>query len=1079
MACDYEAIRRDNERRYGTDIGRIGPMLLADRYDDRTHFIFELLQNAEDALGRREGWKDSRAVSFHLSEAALRIEHFGMPFDEADVRGICGIAESTKDLTAIGRFGIGFKSVYAVTTRPEIHSGAESFAIESFVWPVAVQAIDRAPDATVILIPLATSGEGDHDELARGLVRLDPSALLFLRQIEEIRWSVDGGRSGLYLRESRETGGEVRRVTVIGQEHGQPDVAEEWLIFSRAVSTDDGRHAGYVELAFSLEADRDSQQERITRIERSPLVVFFPTVVETHLGFLVQGPYRTTPSRDNVPRGDVWNQNLVREAAALLGRALSWLRDNDLLDTAALSCLPLDPTKCGEPGMFAPLYEATKSALSTVALLPRFDVGHAPASVARLGRTQELRDLLTPVQLGMLYDEGGELVWLSGDITQDRTPELRRYLMQELDIAELTPEAVIPRLDQRFLEAQSDDWIARLYEFLNGQSGLRRRFEELPLIRLEGGAHVSARLDSQPQAFLPGPIASGFPLVRAAICTSEAALEFLRSLGLTQPDPVDDVVRNVLPKYREDEVDVSDEDYEADIGRILHAFATDSKTQREKLLAVLRETAFVMAADAGEDSKRISKPGDVYLATERLKALFAGVEGVLFVDDECPCLRGEQIRDLLEACGAARSLCAVGVDCHLSWEQRVEIRRNAGLERSTWEEPIHDVTLRGLEALLDRLPEMDPAERHRRVGLLWEALADVESRRGSRTFLAEYTWSYSHETKTTTFDAAFVDQLNNSEWVPDADGNLHAPARIGFDTLGWKANPFLQSKIRFKPPIIDQLAKEAGVEPGLLDLLKKRGITSEAQLRELLGVEGEVSDDGDDPGDVDGALEKLGITGPPTPAVAEPSPDDPVRSREGERGAGRGTETGSGGHRKPCGGVRTGGQTGARGTRAGAAGGRRTPGSAGGRPFISYVAAHPDEEEPDPDGLDQAARMALEAKAIEFILSREPWWQRTPTHTPGFDLFESGTDGRPVRWCEVKAMTGTLDDRPVGLSRTQFGCARDHGDAYWLYVVEQAGTESVRIARIQDPAGKASTFTFDRGWLDIAEFNSEEEPRED
>ena len=25
-------------------------MLLANRYDDRTHFIFELLQNAEDAL---------------------------------------------------------------------------------------------------------------------------------------------------------------------------------------------------------------------------------------------------------------------------------------------------------------------------------------------------------------------------------------------------------------------------------------------------------------------------------------------------------------------------------------------------------------------------------------------------------------------------------------------------------------------------------------------------------------------------------------------------------------------------------------------------------------------------------------------------------------------------------------------------------------------------------------------------------------------------------------------------------------------------------------------------------------------
>ena len=72
---------------------------------------------------------------------------------------------------------------------------------------------------------------------------------------------------------------------------------------------------------------------------------------------------------------------------------------------------------------------------------------------------------------------------------------------------------------------------------------------------------------------------------------------------------------------------------------------------------------------------------------------------------------------------------------------------------------------------------------------------------------------------------------------------------------------------------------------------------------------------------------------------------------------------------------------------AGAADAERTPGSAGGRPFISYVGAHPEDEEPDPDGLDQAARMALEEKAIDLILSREPEWRRTPTHNPGFDLY--------------------------------------------------------------------------------------------
>ena len=282
MACDYQAICLDNKLRYGTEIDRIGPMLLANRYDDRTHFIFELLQNAEDALARRDDWQGSRAVTFHLTGKTLRVSHFGLPFDEPDVRGICGIAESTKGLTAIGRFGIGFKSVYAFTDRPEVHSGTEDFAIESFVRPVATSEVGHDPDETVIVIPLKDPDESGHDEIAGGLGGLDASALLFLRELEEIHWAVEGGRSGHYLRESKEIKAGVRRVTVIGQEQGQPDFDQEWLVISQAVTAKGGEPAGHVEISFSLARDNDSQRERIQRVERSPLVVFFPTVMETH-----------------------------------------------------------------------------------------------------------------------------------------------------------------------------------------------------------------------------------------------------------------------------------------------------------------------------------------------------------------------------------------------------------------------------------------------------------------------------------------------------------------------------------------------------------------------------------------------------------------------------------------------------------------------------------------------------------------------------------------------------------------------------------------------------------------------------
>lgn len=696
MATDYGAVANDQARLERTAANSI--RTLAHLYADRAHFMFELLQNAEDALRRRpSAWSGPRTVTFRLCSQSLRVGHYGEPFNRLDVENICSVGETAKELTDIGRFGIGFKSVYAFADCPTVHSGAEDFAIEDVVRPTATPRIKRDPGETAIVIPLRAKDELAHDEIAGGLGSLGASALLFLREIEEIHWSVEDGRSGLYLRESNEIAPGVRSVTVIGKEHEQPELDEEWLIFSRTVTATGGVAAGRVELAFSLAKDDQSQRQRIRRLELSPLVVFFPTVLETHLGFLVQGPYRTTPSRDNVPGNDDWNRHLVRETAALLRQALLWLRDNDFLDTDGLLCLPINSAMFGEASMFAPLYEATKAALSAESLLPRFDAGHVAAAYARLGRTQELRNLVTRTQLTALYGEQHQIVWLSGEITQDRTPELRRYLMQKLGVPELTAETVVPQLGRGFLEAQSDGWIEKLYEFLSGQPSLRPRLEDAPLIRLANGTHVPPRLGGQAQAFLPSQAATEFPVVRSTVCGSEKSLEFLRSLGLSKPDPVDDIVRNVLPRYRAEKVDVSGADYEADIDRILNAFGTDSKGQRDKLVAALRESAFVMTVDSGDLSKTVSKPGKVYLATERLRELFDGVDGVLLVDGDYACLGGDRIRELLEACGATRSLRAVPVACDLSSEQLAKIRRNAGLERSTWTKPINDVALHGLD----------------------------------------------------------------------------------------------------------------------------------------------------------------------------------------------------------------------------------------------------------------------------------------------------------------------------------------------------------------------------------------------
>src|SRR3954462_551607 len=76
--------------------------IVEDLYPDSAHFIYELLQNAEDTRANQ--------AHFLLSEKSLVFEHDGRPFDPRDIRAITDIGEGTKagDDDKIGRFGVGF-----------------------------------------------------------------------------------------------------------------------------------------------------------------------------------------------------------------------------------------------------------------------------------------------------------------------------------------------------------------------------------------------------------------------------------------------------------------------------------------------------------------------------------------------------------------------------------------------------------------------------------------------------------------------------------------------------------------------------------------------------------------------------------------------------------------------------------------------------------------------------------------------------------------------------------------------------------------------------------------------------------
>ena len=862
MALNYEAIRQENKTRYGTDISEYGKIFFEDTYADRTHFLFELLQNAEDAIARRgNDWDGPRQISFRLTEGGLRVGHFGDPFNESDVLGVCGITKSTKkeSLTEIGRFGIGFKSVYAFTDLPEIHSGLEDFTIDHYVWPREVEPVaDKDPEETVFILRFRPDVPSAYSEVDGGLRGLGIETLLYLRQIDEIMWENDHGSSGHYLRESEPVDGGVCRVTIVAQVDGGEDIHQEWLMFFDQVAND-CQPAGEVAIAFSI----NPQNQRFQSIENSSLFAYFPTALKTQFGFLANGPYRTTLNRENVPGHESWNQHLVAETASLLVRSLRWLRDENRLDAAVLRCLPLTPWNplwrhIGE-GLLQPLFEKTKEALSSEQLLPKLGGGYISADRALIGRTATLRTLFSPEQISTIYGGNRELAWLDDAITQD--PELSQYVTEHLDVPEVRPEAIVSRLSQTFLEAQTDEWIQTLYEFLCSQPALARRVGSIPLVRLSDGSHVLAKIYGKPQAYLPTSNETDFPTVARSVCKTSDALQFLRSIGLNEPDAVDDVIVNLIPKYRGETFQVDDDDYAADIQRILRAFDSSRGEQRTVLIAELSKTAFVRMIDPGMPSSRMwGCPNEGYLPADELTELFEGVRGFRFVDRSCECLRDGRFHQLLEACGTRRHMRPVEFSNDQRFgrselqEMRIRTIGDAGSSRS---ESVKDWQLFGLKPLLATLPHLDYEGRLRKAKLLWGSLAEVNS----RYFSGTYSWFY-YTDRSCNFDAEFVELLNKTAWVPTVDGGLNTPEHVVFGDLGWEENSFLQSKIRFKPSTIRLLAQASGFDLGVLDLLKKLGITTTSELLEAIGDSGrQVAEDSDrNTGQVNNQLDEYPYT---------------------------------------------------------------------------------------------------------------------------------------------------------------------------------------------------------------------------
>lgn len=780
MATDYAKIAADNIVKYGTESARFNDFLARELYSDRTHFVYELVQNAEDALARRlDNGHDNglpTGLRVHLLDDRLEVRHFGAPFDEEDVRGVCGILEGTKagQPQQIGRFGIGFKSVYAVSASPEVHSGDEHFRIEQYVHPVAAEPRPTAGGETLIVIPLDRDCSGrSHafDLIAERLRALGIYTLLFLRHIHEIEWQINDAEWGAY-RKTTKAGSDWRIVTLADDSKRKHE--EKWVVFERAVSLPGSSRTAKVEIAFQQTSDPKTGKSKITAVDVSPLFAYFPTEKDIELGFLVQGPYNTTPSRDNIRQDDPWNRALIAETAALVVAALHRFRQKRRLTVDVLRTMPLAREHfSGDKTIFLPIFEAVRDALRTEDLLPTWQGEYTAAETARIAHSERLRKLFLPAQLQSLYGAAQPLHWISAAITQERSPQLLSYLQDELGIPELRTDQVTYRVTDGFLREQTDDWMVSFYLFLGEVFASGRRaanLGSLPIIRLENGQHVAPlSKEGKPLVFLPTISDMGYPTVKRTIAADPQVLRFLQELGLRQPDECDEVMERVLPKYEGPYMEgIPDDEYDRDIRKIINALGTDSSAMRKRVLELARTKPILRArknSSASSSPGRVSlrPPATVYYPGDDLLRFFSGNPEPWILELPSDLMSQKQTWADLGVSDTPRVLT---YHPKLPSEEKLRLR---GKAPATSDLELLDFDLDGVEAYLEGLQRSDKSQWEPRALLLWRYLRTRQD-----ALHGIYRWHYYTE-REASFDSKLARRLKTTAWLPGSDGVLHPP----------------------------------------------------------------------------------------------------------------------------------------------------------------------------------------------------------------------------------------------------------------------------------------------------------------
>lgn len=555
MNSVYQKICSDNVKSYGTESSRVMNIII-NQYSDRTHFIYEILQNAEDA--------DATRIKFKLYKDHLEVIHNGRLFNERDIVGVCGIADGTKeDGSRIGHFGIGFKSVYGYTLTPEIYSGQYNFIIETQLFPketprrVAIDELD-----TCIYLPFnkpEVSAQIAYDEIKEALEKkITAESIIILDKIEDVVIEIEGSSKRI----------EINKQKRIADNECPENVFEVNLMTSH-INTSNGssieQDSDYI-LFTDAEPEAVSvvflvDGKNIKPVKNSKIYAFFPTAKEAHQNFYIHAPFDTTPARDNFKEGADFgrhNIELIRNVGEVIRFAFTWFRDKGYLSLQTLNTVfPI--YKYAEDDILYYIYENSVEMLREKEyILPTNNGAFHDITEVCISENMNITEVIDDYDLQALSGNR-KIYWLSKEIATTAYIGLKKFLDENFKLKSIDWRDLVPNMNQSYLQSKDKEWMERLFNriesYCSASAGGRRiKVDTVPFVRLQDGTHICAKQNGKAIVYLNNP----------AVCKLKIHNEFLKSdiikkfyqyaLGVQEYNIVSETVDRLLPKYSTENV---------------------------------------------------------------------------------------------------------------------------------------------------------------------------------------------------------------------------------------------------------------------------------------------------------------------------------------------------------------------------------------------------------------------------------------------------------------------------------------------------------------------------------------------